>query len=214
MFPQYQNYDLNVNRRINRRVYLQSAKKYSDATEIAPADGSDKANTFYQKINTTLLTIGANLKEASSYFYTTQVEQPVQRRGRQQILVEEIVKSLPQLNNALSKTYREFLLINSTLPGDIGLINYLPKNKLEIILKLIGDIDSILDKFVSTITEEYKDTIEYQAITEILTNVDVEFSKFKQIIRYAIQNYTPLTTLIRKPISYNPDIKPIPNKYL
>jgi hypothetical protein len=214
MFPQYQNYDLNSNRRVNRRVYLQSVKKYSDAKEITPVDSSDKANTFYQKINTTLLIIGANLKEASGYFYTTQVEIPVPRRGRQQILVEEIVKSLPQLNNALSKTYREFLLLNSTLPGDIGLINYLPKNKLETIVKLTDDIDTILDKFVNTITEEYRDTVEYQAITEILTNVDVEFTKFKQTLRYAISNYTPLTTLIKKPISYNADIKPIPNKYL
>jgi hypothetical protein len=215
MFPAYQNYELNYDRRANRRVFDLERKRANDGINLVLTDEANAANTFFDQITLQLLNIYSLFKEAQTYFSSTQTEQiflsPEKKRIKK---IEEQVSKSPQLNLALGKAFRELQILYKNLKDKHRLFNYLPANKIETIKKDLEKIDNEIGVFLALSGDLNPQATGTDLILDFLGSIDKVIIEIDKYFRRIINNYTPLSSVVNRPISFDADIKPLPTRYL
>ena len=230
MFPKYQQYALNADRRVKRRVYHKELKKYSDETPVAFGDKGELASEFYNRLQYSFINIISLLQEAQTLTYSTIVTivetpetaqrtgetvTPVKKRGRPREHKEEVVARAGSFFLTMAKINKELMILSKVMKDNAPLFNYFNPSQFDSIDKELGNILSEVDKLENDVKGDFvKNSIEYKNSLEKIGEMRKNLQSIITIFVKILQTYTPLITTVRRPITFDAERVPQPNKYL
>lgn len=230
MFPQYQQYALNADRRVNRRVYHKELKKYSDETPVAFGDKGEIASEFYNRLQFSFINIISLLQEAQTLTYSTIVTitetpesaqkvgetgTPAKKRGRPREHKEEVVARSGNFFLTMAKINKELMILSKILKDNAPLFNYFNPSQFNTIDQGLGEILREVEKLENDVKGDFvKNSIEYKNSLEKIGEMRANLQSIITIFVKLLQTYTPLVTTVRRPLVFDAERVPAQNQYL